>query len=350
MERKKDSRPGFARISEIKPKAIKVSQTELIRTEFLEQGQTWPLIVRPNAPDINLIEWIKSNTQFIESRLLQQGAILFRDFDIRDETMFDQFARSFSLPLMDYLDQHTPRTRVFGMIYTSTEYPADHTVPFHSENSKNHIWPLKIWFFCLEPAQQGGETPLADNRKVAQLIPPAIKERFVEKRVMYVRNFGEGVGLPWQRVFQTSDKSEVENYFKKAKVEFEWRDGDRLRTRHVCQAVARHAETGEVVWFNQAHLFHISSLDPSARESLLSLFKEEDLPSNAYYGDGTPIETSALDEIRECYKQAAVSFGWQKRDLLMLDNMAIAHGRNPFSGNRRVLVAMAEPFSAEGYH
>jgi hypothetical protein len=97
-----------------------------------------------------------------------------------------------------------------------------------------------------------------------------------------------------------------------------------------------------MVWFNQAHLFHVSNLENSIQESLLAVLKEEGLSRNAYYGDGTPIERSVLDEIRAAYKASTVVFPWQKDDLLMVDNMLVAHGRRPYTGERKTLVAMAE--------
>jgi alpha-ketoglutarate-dependent taurine dioxygenase len=36
---------------------------------------------------------------------------------------------------------------------------------------------------------------------------------------------------------------------------------------------------------------------------------------------------------------------WSKGDVLMLDNITVAHGRQPFTGSRRILVAMADPSS-----
>ena len=54
---------------------------------------------------------------------------------------------------------------------------------------------------------------------------------------------------------------------------------------------------------------------------LLAGLEEEDLPNNTYYGDGSPIEPSVLEEIREAYRMETVSFAWQEGDILMLDNM-----------------------------
>ena len=163
---------------------------------------------------------------------------------------------------------------------------------------------------------------------------------------MYVRNFSDNLDLSWENVFQTKDKLEIENYCSQSGIEFEWKDGGKhLKTRQVCQAVATHPKTEETVWFNQAHLFHVSSLNSEIRQTLLSTMKEDELPRNAYYGDGSPIEASVLDEIRKIYQQEAIIFPWQEGDVLMLDNMLIAHGRQPFIGSRKVVVGMAEPFS-----
>lgn len=347
MENRPLKKLDLNRFRNLKPQAIRISPNSLIGSEYLSPQEPLPLVLRPQVTDFDLISWVKDNHDYLESNLLKHGGLLFRDFDIGEVSRFELFVRTLSPELMDYLDQHTPRTRVTEAVYTSTEYPADHYIPFHSENSKNHVWPLKIWFFCLQPAASGGETPIADNRKVFQLLDPRIKERFISKQVMYVRNFGEGVGLSWQTAFQTENKNVVEEYCRRSRMEFTWKDRNRLRLRHVCQAIAGHPVTGETVWFNQAHLFHVAGLEPAVRESLLGMFKKEDLPSNAYYGDGGRIEDSVIEEIRECYRTVAVTFPWQPGDLLMLDNMLVAHGRTPFVGSRRVLVAMAEPFGNE---
>jgi alpha-ketoglutarate-dependent taurine dioxygenase len=97
-----------------------------------------------------------------------------------------------------------------------------------------------------------------------------------------------------------------------------------------------------MLFFNQIQLHHISCLDPEMRASLLAMFREEDLPRNVYYGDGTPIEDSVVAEISALYEQRAVRFQWQASDVIMLDNMAVAHARDPFEGSRKILVAMAD--------
>ena len=115
-----------------------------------------------------------------------------------------------------------------------------------------------------------------------------------------------------------------------------------LRTTCVRPAVIRHPKTGEETWFNQAQHWHLACLDPEARESLEMLFAQEDLPRNCYYGDGSLIEDSAMEEILGVYQELEVSFPWEKGSVLVLDNLLTAHARNPFSGERKLLVALGE--------
>jgi alpha-ketoglutarate-dependent taurine dioxygenase len=291
---------------------------------------------------VDLITWADGNRPHIEQLLTEYGAILFRDFTMAGVSAFERLIEAVSGELLDYTYRSTPRKQIEGRIYTSTEYPRDQSIPLHNELSYASAWPMKIWFYCVQPASSGGETPIADSRSVMTGIDPVIAERFARSRIMYVRNYGEGLDLPWQEVFQTTSKVAVEETCRNADLEFEWKTRDRLRTRQICQAVATHPKTGERVWFNQAHLFHISRLRPAVRESLLSTFAEEDLPRNVYYGDGSPIESSVLDHIGEVYRQRTVTFAWKGGNILLLDNMLTAHGRRPFEGTRSVVVGMAE--------
>jgi len=326
---------------------VKVSSIELVKIELLHSEKPLPLVIQPVVEGINLVTWAASNRDAIATWLLQHGGILFRNFDIREIAQFEQFIQTISGTLLDYSYRSTPRHQISGKIYTSTEYPAAQSIPLHNEMSYSLSWSMKILFFCMKAAERGGETPISDSRKIFQCINPKIKEKFIQKKVMYVRNYGDKLDLSWENVFQTNNKSDVETYCHKAGIEFEWKDSNHLRTRQICQAVATHPKTGEMVWFNQAHLFHVSSLEPEVRQTLLSTMKEDELPRNAYYGDGSPIETSVLDEIREIYQQEAVIFPWQEGDILMLDNMLTAHGRKPFIGSRKVVVGMAEPFISQ---
>lgn len=305
-----------------------------------DSGLAQPLVFTPKELGPNLARWIQDHNDELNRLLYEHGAILFRKFKVNGSREFEQVVAAVGEPMIEYNNRSTPRTQIRGKIYTSTEYPAGETIPLHNENSYTHAWAMKVFFFCVKAPESGGETPIADSRRVYERIAPEVREEFIRKKVRYVRNYGY-LDLPWQEAFQTDSTEAVERACKANDIEFQWFDDGRLRTWQTLPAVARHPVTRRDVWFNQAHLFHVSNLGKELQGSLMSSVGEENLPRNAYYGDGTRIDAAALEEIRRAYDAEEIVFPWLSGDVLLLDNMLFAHGRKPFSGPRQVLVGMA---------
>lgn len=341
MNPQKAERSLRDRLGAVSRRSISVTGDELVRHRPLSSGRALPELVEPALEGVDLVAWAAGHREWLDDALHRAGGVLCRGFGVRDEGALQRLVEAVSGNPLEYSYRSTPRTRVAGNIYTSTEYPADQQIPMHNEMSYTTSWPMRIFFLSAVVAAEGGETPIADSREVYRSIPEEVRAAFEAHGVMYVRNYGGGMDLPWSEVFQTADRAEVETFCAGRGIRCEWLDGERLRTRQVCQATARHPVTGEPVWFNQAHLFHVSSLDPETREALLAE-GEENLPRNTYLGDGSPIPEDHLEAIRGAFDRALVVFPWQQGDVLILDNMLAAHGRRPYSGPRRVLVGMSE--------
>lgn len=326
-----------------------------VSTEFQDGGL--PVIVEPvevvsalaGAERQPWKQYTSEMKRVVDDLLLEYGGILFRGFTggVGKDVHCNDFARMFCSDLLSYEFGSTPRTNLGEGIYTATEYPAHQVIPLHNEQAYTTRWPLSIWFHCVVQPEQGGETPIADSRRIYNKIPADIRQRFDSKKLLYVRNYGNGLDLPWSKVFNTESRDEVERYCRQNNIDFQWKDDGELKTWQCCQATARHCRTDEWVWFNQAHLFHISNVDEATREVLLDVVAVEDLPRNVYYGDGSEIEESVLEVIRGVLDEETVLYPWHQGDLLMLDNMLAAHARSPFSGKRKVVVAMANDYGVE---
>lgn len=60
-------------------------------------------------------------------------------------------------------------------------------------------------------------------------------------------------------------------------------------------------------------------------------------PTHTTYGDGSEIDPEVIEHIRATGWKNAVGFPWRKRDVLVLDNLAVQHGRLSFKGDRQIL-------------
>ena len=316
-----------------------VDLTQLVRTQTIADGPL-PLLIEPAVDGVELAEWTASNRDQVDAYFDKHGAILFRGFAIDGATGFERIAGSIASNLFsEYGD--LPQEGTSERIYHSTPYPADKTILFHNESSHLPSWPLRQFFFCVIPSQDRGTTPLLDCRLVAERLDPELLEEFERKGLMYVRNFSPGLDVPWQEFFKTEDRAEVERMCADEGMACEWK-GDSLRIKQVSPAVVNHPRTGERLFFNQIQLHHVACLDPETRESLGALFSEEDMPRNVYFGDGSVIPDEVVEQISALYEELCVEFPWQAGDLIAVDNMIVAHARRPYSGERKILVAMGE--------
>jgi alpha-ketoglutarate-dependent taurine dioxygenase/acyl carrier protein len=302
-----------------------------------------PLVLLPVAGNSDLIAWAAVNRNAVEAVLNECGAILFRGFNLDGVDDVERFATIVSRRLMEYQDRATKRSHVAGRVYTSTDSPSHYAIALHNEMSFAATLPARVFFYCVQPAAQGGRTPLADVRRVYDRLAPELRERFAERGVRYVRNFGGGPGMSWAETFQVASRDELEAYCQQAGIEFEWLPDGRLRTEQVRPAVARHPQTKRSAWVNHAAVLHVSALAAPLREVLVAEFGPRDLPQNTFLGDGTPLSDDELVDIRAAYADETIHFDWQAGDLLLLDNLAVAHGREPFEGPRQVVAVLADP-------
>lgn len=322
---------------------IQQCKTSLPDVSFSEE--CFPLTIYAKLEQQNLAVWITKNKNIIDNLISQCGSLLFKGFNIDSAQRLSEVVHGYSPDVLDYVDRGAPRRAMAKKVFSSTEYACTEVIPQHHEMAFADKCPQKLFLCCDTPAQEGGFTPITDDRKVIGLIPNDIKQPFIDKGIMYVRNYGLGVDMSWQEAFDTQDKSFVEQVLTEAKTDFQWFDDDHLRTTAVRNALERHPMTGEMVWFNHAHLFHMSNIPEDVREFLVEEYGEDGLPRNVFYGDGSKIPTSVIRMINEIYENNSVRFTWEKGDMVMVDNFLATHGRTPFSGKRCVCVAMTDLFN-----
>ena len=294
----------------------------------------------------SLADVFKEKQTQIRQILTEMGAILFRGFNIENEQKLEACSQTFPGKSVDYIGGNSPRTNINGKIYTSTEHPASAFISLHNELSYAKKWPKYILFCCAIPAKEGGHTLIADSRRILNGLSKELKDMFIKKGVQYIRNLhsGNGPGASWQATFETSDKTKIEEYCRANDISYAWDSQENLQLREKRSATLVHHETLEEVWFNQADQFHPSTNGLEVYEALLEVYDGNpyQMPQYACFNDDSEIPLEMLEHIREVTQKETVKFDWQKGDLLLLDNILVAHGRSSFKGPRKILVSMLE--------
>jgi len=319
-------------------------ENEPLNNEYLlySMSPEGPLVIKAHCGSPSIWDLLDSYRSFLESKVLEFGSILFRGFELSGIGTFERFIDSVSEKVItDYGD--LPEKKSTNKVYGSTPYPENMKILFHNESSHMSSWPVRQYFGCVTPSIEGGETPIVDCRKIYKLMDSDLRKRFETLGLIYYRNFIPGLDVSWQDFYKTNNKKNVEKTIVEADASYRWDNDGSLLTWRRASAVQTHPFTTEHVFFNQIMLHHPYFLKKEARDALLMLYGEDKLPRTVTFGDGSPIDDQILREIYELYEQEAVEFKWLKGDLLMCDNMLVAHGRNPFQGERKIIVGLANP-------
>lgn len=308
-----------------------------INTFVFNEKYSFPALIEKDS-NKDLSEYILSNKFDFDSNLSKYGAILFRGFEVDTVEKFQFLSEAVNEQLVDYKLRSSPRHKLSDNVYVSTTYPKTQAINMHSESSYDPNYPLRIAFCCITPSELGGQTPIADNRIVLNNIDTKLAKKFREKGILYKRNLTGFLGMSWQESFQTSNKHDVENLCRKNNIEYKWSNEGALELAWSREAIIIHPSTREEVWFNHSMFFNKYSFDLK----LLNVISSDDeLPNNTFFGDGEKITKKEFDNIKEAYEKSKVEFDWQKGDVLFLDNILMSHSRNPYEGDREIVVSMS---------
>lgn len=328
-----------------------------MKQSFLNK-QELPLVLEPDQSISydEFLDLIRQQKDFISKQILKYGGILFRGFPVEGADGFNKVIDTLGFgKSLNYIGGDTPRDRVKEKVYTSTEAPRSVKIPLHNEMSYINNYPRHIYFFCDTPAEEGGETIICDARAVYQSIDPRVRDRFKSRQLKYISNFyGKNWVLDlinkyqrahktWMDAFETSDKKEVARLCAENDYGYKWNKNNWLQVTYDRPAIINHPETGEPIWFNQAHLYDYNPRLIGLLNWLgtkVIYFKKDTVMHEIYFGDGAVVPKKDLYHVMDILDQKTIRFPWQKGDVMVLDNVLTMHGRAPFKGKRRILAAL----------
>lgn len=362
-----------------------------IKTRFLRNDERLipskenklPLVIEPASPEFAAGDVIRSflstNSYQIIENLASYGAILLRGFDIHSTKEFEKTILSIQgMQGMGHLFMSEPgRERVDDLEYvfhTNTKVKTGGTLHlggFHTENYYSPDVPHYISFFCLSPAKLGGETGLIHMGNVYERLDGSLKET-LEKKSFFVSKW------PITVIANRYQTKPID--VKNACIDFGLNiENEQFITMHK-PSVFKHPITekkiiqanlcAELPMLNDVILknfmpdyrgrkwmlhkaawkfigYHrlrkLSLMLPALLHHPIKFFKMrkqiqqrmKQYSNNSYPRINSAFKMNDIKTLAASMRDSYASFLWKKGDILIVDNLQVAHAGMPGKTNKR---------------
>ncbi len=283
----------------------------------------------------------------LRGQLIRHGALLVRGLTFDDPDDVLAVAQIVSNGLLDDTEAFAPRERHVGHAFSSSAWPANQQMCLHHELSYRFTFPGLMVFACVQPADDGGAISLASANRMLDELPADLVRRVEEHGWILDRNYTDEIGLSFEAAFGTADREAIDTYCAENSIDAEWTGDGGLRTSQRRRAVVEHPVTGARSWFNQIAFLNEWTLKPDVRDLLVDMYGADGLPFTTRLGDGDPIDADVVATINAAYDACTIREPLRRHDLLLVDNIATAHGRDPYDGEREMVVTLGDPWNAD---
>jgi len=313
--------------------------------EISDENRLFPKVLLPahqyfNSDDhtggiADITQTIRNEREWIEQQLLKHSALLFRGFPIRSAADFSSFVEAFGWEEEPYVG-FAPRTNVEDRVYTANEGPLHEQLGFHHEMAMMKAHPSKIFFFCETAPPEGGQTAIILSQSITRCMEnrmPEFVNRLKDLGLLTTvttpaqNRVSSFIAKNWQTFLETNDPEEA----KKRALDmmncasFEcFEDGSAKFVLGPLESIrAFEGYDGRQVWFYGI----AASRSENISQSL---------------GDGSVIPPEAIEAFVAILDEECVNLRWEEGDVLLVDNLAVQHGKRASKPPRRILVSMCK--------
>lgn len=305
--------------------------------------ETFPLVyqVTDGADDpARLTDWLARHRSVLLEELARHGALLIRGAPLPDALAFDRFIQAFGLENFAYRNSlsNAVRQNLTERVFTANEAPAEVAIYLHHEMAQTPYYPSRLFFYCEQAAEAGGETPLCRSDILCQQLQEAVPDFVEHCRRLGVRytnvmpadnDAASGQGRSWRSTLRVESRGEAEEKLTALGYRWQWLPADTLQVTTRVMPAVRRLEDGREVFFNQLIAAHRGWQDTRNEAS-----------RSIRYGDESRIEAAHLDTLVALSDALTFDLPWQTGDVALVDNFLVMHGRRPFQGRRRVLASL----------
>lgn len=285
-------------------------------------------------------QWIRQTAGTHVAAAARHGAVLFRGFPIATDADFDRFIAAFDLPNFTYEDSlsNAVRTNRTERVFTANEAPANVNICLHHEMAQTPVYPSRLFFFCEQPADEGGETPICRSDVLYRRMQSALPDftsACADKGLLYSHimpaedDAASGMGRSWRSTWNAETREQAEARMTELGYSWEWQADGCLKVTTPRLAAVRELESGRASFFNQLiaafHGWKDARNDPS---------------KSITFGDGSPLDPQVMDQVIAMAEEITFDVPWQAGDVAFVDNYVAMHGRRTFRGTRRVLASL----------
>jgi len=267
----------------------------------------------------------------------ERGLLLFRDFEV-NSSLFCKFTQLYGESFGRIGGTLRASAGEAGSLFEVTEGDGD--LDFHAELGHSPSRPDIIWFWCLQPAETGGETRLLDGSEFPDQLTRAERDCFGRNRLKYSHRMPE---IMWKSFFGVETREDCATYLSRAEgvrdVSF---NGQGVLTFKYLVPAIRKTKFGGLDAFANSILILTRKYEEveSGRPLVFSADGSADAPSfsmSVAFEDGSEIPRPLLERVREITERLSFSHELGHNEILMLDNTRFSHARRGFRGRRIIL-------------
>jgi alpha-ketoglutarate-dependent taurine dioxygenase len=351
----------------------------------------------PNLCNLSVIEPICINANGsneipyydIKSKLVKEGAILVRGFQIKTAEEFRIFLLNIGIePLTSYSLGPEQREIYAPGVFTSTNRDGSFLIHLHTEVSYKRNRPRYIAFFSFKAAKKHSETPICDLIKVYSELSKKLRHKLENTPSCHFRLIPwSDIGIPDENGIYRSgnalwcrDKSriQIEEELKLSTMKFKW-TSEGIETEIEIPLIIRHPESGLPCIQSNFEYWPVYILRNAYKRQWRRLFttpftkfnfivllsiafpyladiyllKFQHKRRRIYLSSSRKdlLTKSELSQISKSLWDNTILFSWQQHDILVLDNFRFGHGRMnvPHKNQRLTFTSIGNPLDITPY-
>jgi len=226
----------------------------------------------------------------------------------------------------------------------------------HHDLSYRRVIPARGCIAHFQKAQEGGNTPMYDNRALWYYFMDLYYDLMLElsqEGILYIKTLPDENNLEktvlwreadittWQQNYPKMSKPQIQLFIEQNGEKAEWLEDGTLRVTCHMPAFRIHPKTNEKFYCNQ-----ILSWDgrnfwqwpgkPYEKYAFI------DRPTHARIGNGRDLTDEEYLGLLELHDRFAIRINWQNGDIVVWDNIRMSHSRDPYKGERRLAISWGD--------